>query len=737
MKNKLIALAVIPLLLFVAATIVVTKISEYPNTTTVGTNDLFVIASGVTNKNVKYGDLRRIILEDGNPDTFNATNLYITEQIITSNFYTTNIFVENNEYVSNFYATNVFVTNAYITNLTVNNITNVNNEYVTNLYVTNLTVQTITNVSNEYVTNLYVTNLTVNNITNVTEVTSNLFVTNLYVTNLYATNIYNSNFFTTNLFTTNLYATNIYNSNIFTTNLTVQNITNVTLVTSNIFTTNLFVTNLYSSNFYTTNLFATNIYNSNFYTTNIFTTNLYATNIYNSNFFSTNITVQNITNVTLVTSNLYTTNLYVTNLTVNNTTNFNTFVTSNLFTTNLYATNIYTSNFYTTNLFATNIYTTNLFVTNITIGGSLAILYHDFTGSTNIDVGLSTWQGATLSANTAFRLTNSANGINPLLKFTEDASGGWVPTIAGIDQWDTPTNNWATNANAVNYVRILNAGGTVHALLDGTNALGGDTVWTNNAGTRQLLGTTNSFVNINFADENQPSFTFGTLLPGAIGPGFTADGTITGGTNVEAYMALFANGVINNTGFQVTSEDNMTNEHTTVSIDGATMLGNIYFEVSNLPSTNLGIRIAAPGGATRSLLDLSGNLSLGSQTNLASMSGGFLTMDTVPVLTRVEPIEAVTWGATTTIDVASSHPNYRTLTLGGTTTVAVSNKAAGHWFACIVTGAATNCNLTLPWTHYMNQAAPTSLAANKVASLTVFYVDGNDANAVVLYSVEP
>lgn len=103
----------------------------------------------------------------------------------------------------------------------------------------------------------------------------------------------------------------------------------------------------------------------------------------------------------------------------------------------------------------------------------------------------------------------------------------------------------------------------------------------------------------------------------------------------------------------------------------------------------------------------------------------------------VYPITASSWSSTTSIDVASGNNNYRTLTLGGDTTFTSANRAAGHWATVIITGAATNCNLTLPSWKFQNQAAPTVLAASKTATITVLFVDGTDANAIANYSYQP
>src|SRR5688572_14169573 len=68
MKKQLtLCLVALLALCCLSATIVTIKISQYPLTTTPGTNDLFLIAvAGVTNKSIKYSDLKASV---------NATNV--------------------------------------------------------------------------------------------------------------------------------------------------------------------------------------------------------------------------------------------------------------------------------------------------------------------------------------------------------------------------------------------------------------------------------------------------------------------------------------------------------------------------------------------------------------------------------------------------------------------------------------------------------------------------------------
>ena len=61
MKNKLLMLGFLVAATVVLMAAVVVKISQFPQVTTPGTNDLFLLASATTNKNIKYSDLKAAI----------------------------------------------------------------------------------------------------------------------------------------------------------------------------------------------------------------------------------------------------------------------------------------------------------------------------------------------------------------------------------------------------------------------------------------------------------------------------------------------------------------------------------------------------------------------------------------------------------------------------------------------------------------------------------------------------
>lgn len=78
MKNKtgiIMGIGIVVSALLLTAATVITKISEFPQVTTPGTNDLFLLASGATNKNVKYSDLKTAISRGVLPNSLNTNEL--------------------------------------------------------------------------------------------------------------------------------------------------------------------------------------------------------------------------------------------------------------------------------------------------------------------------------------------------------------------------------------------------------------------------------------------------------------------------------------------------------------------------------------------------------------------------------------------------------------------------------------------------------------------------------------
>jgi len=297
----------------IGATIVV-KISQFPNTTAPAGSDLFLLASGSTNKNITWNQLKDAI--GTNPATVTIMN-------------------------------NLYVSNAFFTNLTVLNEFHGKTSFITNLYLVNANTNFYLFNTNIYNNNTYVSNYFFTNVINNAPV-SNAFFTNYYITQNYQTNLTVTNYYQGNTFLSNYFNTNVYNNN-FVSNYYVTNL--FTTVSNVDVTVNQFTYNTYTnvqfmtvSNAYITNLFATYL-TSNYF---VFNTNIYTSDTTVSNYFTTNVF-----NNSYV-SNFFNTNVYVTN-----------FPTSYITVTNFYQTDEYVSNFFNTNIFVNNSYVSNYFVTNI------------------------------------------------------------------------------------------------------------------------------------------------------------------------------------------------------------------------------------------------------------------------------------------------------------------------------------------------------------------------------------
>lgn len=96
----------------------------------------------------------------------------------------------------------------------------------------------------------------------------------------------------------------------------------------------------------------------------------------------------------------------------------------------------------------------------------------------------------------------------------------------------------------------------------------------------------------------------------------------------------------------------------------------------------------------------------------------------------------LTYGATTTIDLSAN--GQRTLTLAGDVTFATSNRAADLAVTIRIIGDGSSRSLAFPagW-KFVGAAAPTALAAGKVAVLSVVCFGSNDSDVVAAYAVEP
>lgn len=122
---------------------------------------------------------------------------------------------------------------------------------------------------------------------------------------------------------------------------------------------------------------------------------------------------------------------------------------------------------------------------------------------------------------------------------------------------------------------------------------------------------------------------------------------------------------------------------------------------------------------------------------LYAQTGNFstgLTLDGVNVAT-VEAHSTLTYAATTDIDLAGDA--FRTLTLTGAVTFTTSNRAAPRSVTLKITGGGSDRALTFPSWVFVGAAAPTSLAANKTAVLTITAFGTADTDIVAAWVAQP
>jgi hypothetical protein len=121
-----------------------------------------------------------------------------------------------------------------------------------------------------------------------------------------------------------------------------------------------------------------------------------------------------------------------------------------------------------------------------------------------------------------------------------------------------------------------------------------------------------------------------------------------------------------------------------------------------------------------------GGIAVPTISNTAAISGKTFTL----------PHSTLTYAATTNID--ASVDEFRTVTLTGNITFSTSNLAAGRSKTIRIIGDGSSRTLAFPggWT-FVGAAAPTSLAANKTAILTITAFGSTDSTVIAAYAVQP
>jgi hypothetical protein len=98
---------------------------------------------------------------------------------------------------------------------------------------------------------------------------------------------------------------------------------------------------------------------------------------------------------------------------------------------------------------------------------------------------------------------------------------------------------------------------------------------------------------------------------------------------------------------------------------------------------------------------------------------------------------AITYGATTNLDLAALDGQYRTITLTGNITFTTSNRAAGRTVVIRLLPGASQRTLTFPADWVFVSTKPATLAANKTAVLSLTFFGTADTDCVAAYGVQP
>lgn len=98
---------------------------------------------------------------------------------------------------------------------------------------------------------------------------------------------------------------------------------------------------------------------------------------------------------------------------------------------------------------------------------------------------------------------------------------------------------------------------------------------------------------------------------------------------------------------------------------------------------------------------------------------------------------AITYGATVNLDLEALAGQVRTLTLTGPVTFTTSNRAAGRSVTLRLVAGAAQRNLTFPVEWPFVSPKPASLAANKIAYLTIDCWGTAETDIVAAYSAQP
>ena len=105
-------------------------------------------------------------------------------------------------------------------------------------------------------------------------------------------------------------------------------------------------------------------------------------------------------------------------------------------------------------------------------------------------------------------------------------------------------------------------------------------------------------------------------------------------------------------------------------------------------------------------------------------------------LQKVSVPVTLAYAATVNLDMAAVTGTYQSVSLVGNVAFTTSNRAAGRMVTVYIYADATQRNLSFPAWRWIG-AVPTVIAASKVGVLVLHMQDGNDANCIATYGVQP
>jgi len=153
----------------------------------------------------------------------------------------------------------------------------------------------------------------------------------------------------------------------------------------------------------------------------------------------------------------------------------------------------------------------------------------------------------------------------------------------------------------------------------------------------------------------------------------------------------------------------------------------------NIPCTAAGRAVIAQATAAlqRTALGL-GTLAT-QAADAVAITGGVVAADAFAANN-----DTLAYGATVTLNCATSVRTVQTITLAGDLTLATSNLATGRSKFIRLIGDGSSRTLTFPagW-KFLNGTAPATLAAGKTAMLFVFSWGAANADVTATYAVEP